>query len=58
MSCRLVPSENYLPQRKAEFLLSTATSASDDLRALRGVQSLGRDPESIPHRSPKPSTTL
>jgi hypothetical protein len=53
MSRRLVPIEKYSPLRKAEFLLSTATSASDYRRARREVTRLGLDPDSIPRRSPK-----
>ena len=53
MSRRLVPIEKYTPQRKAEFLLSTATSASDYRRARREVTRLGLDPDAIPRRSPR-----
>ena len=49
----LVPIEKYTPQRKAEFLLSTATSASDYRRARREVTRLGLDPDAIPRRSPR-----
>jgi hypothetical protein len=50
---RLVPIEKYPPQRKAEFLLSTATNASDYRRARRDVKRLGLDPDAIPHRPPR-----
>lgn len=49
----LVPVEKYSPERKAEFLLSTATSAADYRRARREVKKLGLDPDSIPHRRPR-----
>src|SRR5260370_8298779 len=48
----IVPVEKYSPQRKAEFLLSTATNASDYRRARREVKRLGLDPDAIPHRPP------
>src|SRR5580700_10352536 len=48
----LVPVERYSPQRKAEFLLSTATTAGDYQKARRAVRKLGLDPDSIPHRRP------
>ena len=49
----VVPVERYTPERKAEFLLSTATSAKDYDRARREVKKLGLDPDAIPHRRPK-----
>jgi len=49
----IVPIEKYSPQRKAEFLLSTATSISDYRRARGEVKKLGLDPDAIPHRPPK-----
>jgi AbrB family looped-hinge helix DNA binding protein len=49
----VVPVERYTPERKAEFLLSTATSAKDYNRARREVKKLGLDPDAIPHRRPK-----
>jgi hypothetical protein len=49
----IVPVEKYSPQRKAEFLLSTATNASDYRRARREVKRLDLDPDAIPHRRPK-----
>ena len=41
------------PERKAEFLLSTATTEKDYQRARKDVQRLGVDPDSIPHRRPR-----
>jgi len=49
----ILPMEKYTPERKAEFLLSTATSAQDYRRARKEVKKLGLDPDSIPHRPPK-----
>jgi bifunctional DNA-binding transcriptional regulator/antitoxin component of YhaV-PrlF toxin-antitoxin module len=49
----VVPVERYTPERKAEFLLSTATSAKNYHRARREVKKLGLGPDAIPHRRPK-----
>jgi len=49
----IVPVERYNPERKAEFLLSTATTAADYRRARKAVKKLGVDPDSIPHRRPE-----
>lgn len=49
----LVPLERYSPERKAEFLLSTATTAPDYRRARREVKKLGIDPDTVPHRRPR-----
>ena len=49
----ILPVEKYSPERKAEFLLSTATTAEDYRRARKEVKKLGIDPDSIPHRRPK-----
>lgn len=49
----LVPVEKYTPERKAEFLLSTATSQKDYQRARKEVKRLGLDPDDIPHRRPE-----
>jgi len=49
----ILPLEKYTPERKAEFLLSTATTAQDYRRARKEVKKLGLDPDSIPHRPPK-----
>ena len=48
----IVPIERYTPERKAEFLLSNATSHTDYRKARKEVQKLGIDPDSIPHRRP------
>jgi len=48
----IVPVENYTPERKAEFLLSSATTAEDYRQARKEVRKLGIDPDSIPHRRP------
>ena len=48
----VVPTERYSPERKAEFLLSTATSAADYRKARKAVRELGLDPDSIPHSRP------
>ena len=48
----VVPTERYSPERKAEFLLSTATSATDYRKARKAVRELGLDPDSIPHSRP------
>lgn len=49
----VVPVEHYTPERKAEFLLSTATTAKDYQRARREVRKLGVDPDTIRHRRPR-----
>jgi AbrB family looped-hinge helix DNA binding protein len=46
------PLERYAPERKAEFLLSTATTEQDYRRARKEVKRLGLDPDAIPHRRP------
>jgi len=48
----LVPVERYNPERKAEFLLSTATTDTDYRKARKAVRKLGIDPDSVPHRRP------
>jgi AbrB family looped-hinge helix DNA binding protein len=48
----VLPVERYSPERKAEFLLSNATSTSDYRKARKAVRQLGLDPDSIPHRRP------
>ena len=48
----IVPVERYSPERKAEFLLSTATSDADYCKARRVVRKLGVDPDAVPHRRP------
>ena len=49
----VVPVERYAPERKAEFLLSNATTARDYQRARKEVKKLGLDPDAIPHRPPE-----
>jgi AbrB family looped-hinge helix DNA binding protein len=49
----VVPVERYTPERKAEFLLSTATTKREYQRARKEVQRLGLDPDMIPHRQPQ-----
>lgn len=49
----VVPVERYSPERKAEFLLSTATTAADYRLARKEVKKLGIDPDTIPHRPPR-----
>jgi len=44
--------EKYAPERKAEFLLSNATTRADYQRARKAVRKLGIDPDSVPHRRP------
>src|SRR5437762_11357885 len=46
----VVPVERYTPERKAEFLLSTATTRADYQKARKEVRKLGIDPDSIAHR--------
>lgn len=48
----VIPVEKYTPERKAEFLLSNATSAADYRKARKAVQKMGLNPDSIPHRRP------
>jgi AbrB family looped-hinge helix DNA binding protein len=48
----VIPVERYTPERKAEFLLSTATSPIDYRKARQAVRKLGINPDSIPHRPP------
>jgi AbrB family looped-hinge helix DNA binding protein len=49
----VLPIERYAPERKAEFLLSTATAESDYRKARKAVRKLGLDPDTIPHRRPR-----
>jgi AbrB family looped-hinge helix DNA binding protein len=44
--------EAYTPQRKAEFLLSSAVDADDYAAAREEVRRLGLDPDAIPHHKP------
>jgi AbrB family looped-hinge helix DNA binding protein len=48
----ILPVERYTPERKAEFLLSTATTKKDYQRARKEVKKLGLDPDAIRHRRP------
>jgi len=49
----IVPVERYTPERKAEFMLSNATTAEDYREARKAVRKLGVNPDSIQHRRPK-----
>lgn len=49
----VVPVERYTAERKAEFLLSTATTRKDYQRARKAVNRLGLDPDAIPHQRPE-----
>jgi AbrB family looped-hinge helix DNA binding protein len=48
----VLPVETYSPERKAEFLLSNATTRTDYREARRAVRALGLDPDTIRHRRP------
>ncbi len=48
----VVPVEIYTPERKAEFLLTNATTADDYRRAATEVRRMGLDPAKIAHRKP------
>jgi AbrB family looped-hinge helix DNA binding protein len=48
----VIPIERYSPERKAEFLLSSAIDAADYRKARKAVRKLGIDPDSIPHARP------
>ncbi|MBZ5521877.1 MAG: AbrB/MazE/SpoVT family DNA-binding domain-containing protein [Acidobacteriia bacterium] len=48
----VMPVERYSPERKAEFLLSNATTRVDYQRARKEVKKLGLDPDKIQHRRP------
>jgi len=47
------PVEIYTPERKAEFLLSSAVDAEDYRAAAREVRKLGLDPKRIDHYRPR-----
>lgn len=47
-----LPVEIYTPERRAEFLLSTAVDAEDYERARKAVWKLGLDPDTISHFNP------
>jgi len=44
--------EVYTPQRKAEFILSSAIDADDYARAVAEVRAMGLDPATISHHKP------
>jgi bifunctional DNA-binding transcriptional regulator/antitoxin component of YhaV-PrlF toxin-antitoxin module len=48
----VLPIEAYTPERKAQFLLSTAVDRADYQDALRAVRAMGLDPAEIPHYKP------
>ncbi len=48
-----IPAEIYSPERVAEFLLSNAVDTSEYEKAAARVQSMGLDPETIPHSKPE-----
>ena len=48
----VLPVERYTPERKSEFLLSTATSDADYRKARKEVRKLGINPDVVPHRRP------
>lgn len=50
-----VPVETYTPERRAEFLLTTAVDEDDYASAIEEVRRMGLDPEVIPHRKPSAS---
>jgi AbrB family looped-hinge helix DNA binding protein len=47
-----LPLERYSPERRAEFLLSTAVDEADYAAAAAEVRATGLDPERIPHHRP------
>jgi AbrB family looped-hinge helix DNA binding protein len=49
----IVPVEHYTAERKAEFILSNATTAEDYRAAQKAVRKLGLNPDSIPHQRSK-----
>ncbi len=49
----VIPLERYSPERKAEFLLSTAINDADYQRARKLVEKMGLDPNAILHQPPK-----
>jgi hypothetical protein len=50
---RAVTVERYNIDRKAEFLLSTSTTAQDYARARNEVKKLRLDPDKIRHKRPQ-----
>jgi hypothetical protein len=49
--------ERYTPERRAEFLLSTAVDAEDYTRAVEVVRQVGLNPATIPHQPPEDEET-
>lgn len=47
-----LPVEKCTPERKAEFLLTNATTSADYRKARKEVEKLGIDPDSIRHHRP------
>ena len=47
-----IPVESYIPERKAEFLLSNAVDAADYARAVAEVRRMGLAPDAIRHQKP------
>ena len=48
-----LPIETYSAKRKAEFLLSNATDQADYKKARKEVETMGLNPDNIPHHKPK-----
>ena len=48
-----LPVEIYTAKRKAEFLLNNTVTAEDYKVAVKEVQKMGFDPETIPHKKPE-----
>jgi bifunctional DNA-binding transcriptional regulator/antitoxin component of YhaV-PrlF toxin-antitoxin module len=48
----VVPIEIYTPERRAEFILSTALDAEEYAEAVAEVRTMGLDPDRIPHYRP------
>ena len=49
----VLPVEIYTPERRAEFLLGSATNAEEYAQAVAEVRALGLDPEQIDHFKPR-----
>ena len=47
-----LPVEIYSPERRAEFLLGNAVDEDDYQRARKAVETMGLDPDAIPHERP------
>ena len=47
-----IPVETYTPERRAEFLLSSAVDAADYAQVREEVRTMGLDPDAIPHTKP------